>query len=544
MIAYDKSLFQRKSFVSHSSPEKDVIVGVKSAPQEAVDQFVEWGKSCGFLFNHKGDIVLLHEDKLLPLMKDGNLVAKAPYTLANYVIGQDKTKGSKGPLSQSLLWQAFHDHRLRQGLPTIDDVSDRPAYGSDFTLLQPGYHREQKLLVLGERIDPIPFNPETEDTVLHEFLGKLRGLPFKEDADYVNMVGVFLMTLLARPLAPSGKMFVLLDGDCPGLGKTLLAQMLGLVADGKKPAPTEFTTGNEELSKRIASTLKTHKQQSVLLFDNARVKGKAKIDLTSLESLSSSPMISLRIIRTSNDLVMSNNYTWILTMNDTKTTRDLADRGLFIRLSSERQRERQKKCQSNCYGELMPFVEKHHREIRDSLYGMIEYWKSLGRPEGTATHRFANAAKWISGILDSCGMPDFLSNHEEATRAFDPVMDDLCALFETTMEPETEVEDGTSYVPTLAMGAREWLPIVEKSQIARAELAAIKSMRGKLTHLGKRFNSDLIDKPFSIEVNGHNGTATLIKEALPHKQFGYRFYVTLDPEGDGETAVTGPDASV
>ena len=224
----------------------------------------------------------------------------------------------------------------------------------------------------------------------------------------------------------------------------------------------------------------------------------------------------------------------------TKTTRDLADRGLYIRLSSERQKE----CQSNCYGELASFVEEHHREIRDSLYGMIDYWKkSLGRPDGTATHRFANAAKWISGILGSCGMPGFLSNHEEATRAFDPVMDDLCALFETTMEPETEIEDGTSYVPALAMGAREWLPIVEKSQIARTELAAIKSRLGKLTHLGKRFSSDLIDKPFSIEVNGHNGTATLIKEALPHKQFGYRFRVAFNPEVDGETAVTDPDAS-
>ena len=69
-------------------------------------------------------------------------------------------------------------------------------------------------------------------------------------------------------------------------------------------------------------------------------------------------------------------------------------------------------------------------------------------------------------------------------------------------------------------------------------------MRGKLTYLGKQFNNGLIDKTFSVEVNGHNGTAELIKEPLAHNKFGYRFRVAFNPEVDGETAVTNPDASV
>ena len=68
-----------------------------------------------------------------------------------------------------------------------------------------------------------------------------------------------------------GKAVVLLDGNQPGLGKTLLARVIGIILDGIDPQLIHYTPDDEELAKRICATLRGS-PQSVLLIDNAKVK--------------------------------------------------------------------------------------------------------------------------------------------------------------------------------------------------------------------------------------------------------------------------------
>lgn len=368
---------KRIVIVTQRSEKPVVICHDRDGLEKAVEQLIAAMESRSRFFILNGDIILDTGLELQPLMKNRKTVASASGILANDILQLDKNDVA-GPISQKFLQYAWNNDRLRNGLSKIKDYSSKPVYDKHFTLRQPGYHQEEEMLVHGKREEAIPFEPEAENTVLREFCEKLRALPFKEDVDYVNMLGVFLMALAGRPLASAGKMFVMLDGDAPGLGKSLLAETVGLVSDGRKPQPLAYSSGsNEEMSKRIGAVLNS-RDQSILWIDNVRNENGKPVRMTVLESLSSSETIALRVLGHSKNIESPNYHVWIMTMNDTKTSPDLADRGMLVRLSSERRTG----CRAvDCYGEFASFVNARHREIRASFYGMIEYWKSLERPE-------------------------------------------------------------------------------------------------------------------------------------------------------------------
>lgn len=236
----------------------------------------------------------------------------------------------------------------------------------------------------------------------------------------------------------------------------------------------------------------------------------------------------------------------MMTMNNTKTTADLANRGMVVRLSQHRMTECANGNGSSCYVALDSYVRDHHREIRAMLYGMIEHWRSQDRPMGNATHRFRNAAGVISGILESCGITGFLSNQEETLRDLNPATDDLYALYEAALvhcERSVETSGELFHLPALPKTTEEWLPMARQCGIAKSELASSKSEHGKASILGKRLSS-LVNHPFSVEINDRNGTARLIREQLPHNKSGYWFAVTLDPEEGGETVTPETTAEV
>lgn len=123
----------------------------------------------------------------------------------------------------------------------------------------------------------------------------------------------------------------------------------------------------------------------------------------------------------------------------------------------------------------------------------------------------------IGGILDACGFPGFLADHDKAIRSLDPETDSLHALYEEMLRNNEAnvqtVDDETRYVPMSAMGAREWLPIVKKCGIAGNEWSSLKSEHGKQTRLGRWFSNHLINKPISVEWDHRNATATLVRES-------------------------------
>jgi hypothetical protein len=144
-------------------------------------------------------------------------------------------------------------------------------------------------------------------------------------------------------------------------------------------------------------------------------------------------------------------------------------------------------------------------------------------------------AEVISGILDSCGITGFLSNHQESLSEIDATQDVLAALFETTVKSHTDSvasDARTLNVPSLPLGSQDWLPVVVQSGIAEAELNAAKTDRAKAVKIGIQF-SGLLNRGFDVEVGNRTGKARLLKVEA-RKRVGYHFEVVLDPAESGD----------
>jgi hypothetical protein len=486
----------------------------------------------GNLYRYGNDVVIDTGENLTVLVENRIVRPETTSILANFVLIVPCREKPPQPPKKELLQIVFNNDLFLQRLPRIERYVTRPTYDSDFRLLQPGYDVATGIMVHGDAIEPIPFVPsaEPEKSIPPIIREMYADFPFATPVDRVNAVGLLFVAILAHLFTATGRAVGLFDGNQAGVGKTLLAKTIGIILDGTSPAITEFTNSNDELGRRICATIRSH-NQSVLLIDNARTGG-GVLNSTSLESMSAAETLSFRMLGRSKCHTCTNDYLWMLTMNGLRATPDLAGRGIRILLSHEGSTSLRKYQHKN----LEAFVKEHRNEITATIFGMIEYWKSREMPRGTASHRFTYMAEVISGILDSCGITGFLSNHQESLSEIDATQDVLAALFETTVKSHTDdsvVPDiQTLYVPSSPQGSQEWLPIVVQSGIAEAELNAAKTDRAKAVKIGIQF-SGLLNRGFNVEVGNRTGKARLLKVEA-RKRVGYQFEVVLDPAELGD----------
>src|SRR3990172_5681981 len=123
-------------------------------------------------------------------------------------------------------------------IPNIGVYARRPVFDEHFVLRGPGWHPDAGMLVHGPSIEPASLpvvdrsRPMRDRVPIHLRL-LLQDFCFLGDVDYVNAVGGFLTGVLANLFVAGGKGLLLLDGNQPELGKTLLARVMAILLDGQ-----------------------------------------------------------------------------------------------------------------------------------------------------------------------------------------------------------------------------------------------------------------------------------------------------------------------
>jgi len=333
----------------------------------------------------------------------------------------------------------FTNEPLQSRIPKINMYALRPVFDEDYMFRGPGWYEDVGYLVHGPAVEPILTPRATNADALLDRLPPrtkelLNDFCFKSAVDLVNAVGVLLTGILMPQFVSKGKAVGLLDGNQPGIGKTLLARVAGIVLDGKDPKAIHFTTDDEELSKRTCATLREN-GTSVLLFDNAKLQGGGEINSPFLEANSMAPEISLRILGTSTNFTRPNDLLWFLTMNLTKASSDLVSRCVPIRFYYEgdpKDRDFQGR-------EPLDVAHRYREVILGELAGMVVCWNQCGRPLGRQQHRLSHWAAVIGGILDANGLPGFLTNLNEAAEEFNTGLDELTALAEAAIHMNSQM---------------------------------------------------------------------------------------------------------
>jgi len=399
----------------------------------ASSQVYRYGSSVVFELNDG------EEYRLVTLSTGQSVEAGAESWLGNLFVCRTSPKHpGESPVqfapSRKLAEQVLKREPTLQALPRILQYSRKPVFDREFTLRDPGWYPDVGLLVHGHEIEPVipdgdvDCNADVIDRLPPHLRGLLRDFCLTSDADVANVIGVLLTGLLVGQFVVNGKPVVLLDGNQPGVGKTLLARVIGLVIDGIDPQLIHYTRDEEELQKRILSTLRGS-QQSVLVLDNAKVKAGLSINSPTLEANSMAPEISLRILGKSENYRRPNDVIWFVTMNDTKASPDLVSRGLPIRFEFEgNPRDR-----DFCARDPIQYAWDNRQEILGELAGMIIRWNRAGRPPGHRHHRLVQWASVISGILCVNGLPEGLTNLDDAATDFDTDLDCLTALAEVVL---------------------------------------------------------------------------------------------------------------
>jgi len=389
------------------------------------------------------------EERRLTILSTGQVVEGGADTwLGNLFVCRTSPEGrGESPREfappRKLAEQVLRREPTLQALPRILQYSRKPIFDGEFNLRGPGWHPipqqsdrhpQAGLLVHGDQIEPVVPDGDVDcsadilDRLPSHIRGLLQDFCLKSDADVANVIAVLLTGLMVGHFVTSGKPIVLLDGNQPGVGKTLLARTIGLVIDGVDPRLNRYTPDDEELQKQILATLRGS-QQSVLVLDNAKVKSGMAISSPTLESTSMAPEISLRILGKSENYCRPNDVIWFVTMNDTKASPDLVSRGLPIRFEFEgNPRDR-----DFCARDPIQYAWDHRGEILSELTGMIIRWNQVGRPPGQHHHRLAQWASVIGGIMCANRLPEGLTNLDDAATDFDTDLDCLTALAEAAL---------------------------------------------------------------------------------------------------------------
>ncbi len=494
--------------------------------------------------------------RMSSLARSGTVEPSAAAIMANLFICEHSEPG-RDPVQfappRQFVALLLNSTSVREALPSIKVYATRPVFDDEFNLLGTGWHPDPGVMVHGPDVEPILHAPPcTGGPVLDRLPPRLRALLanfcFRSPADVVAAVAAMLTGLLANLLVAVGKALVLIDGNQPGLGKTLLARIVGIILDGIDPRPIHFTLDDEELAKRLCATIRDG-SASVVLVDNAKLRAGGVVSSPALEANSMAPQVSLRILGQSANFTRPNDLTWFVTMNDTKASPDLVSRGMPVRLHFEgdpRHRE-------FAGDEPTSYANEHRTELLGELAGMVVRWNLAGRPLGSKRHRCDQWAKLIGGILQVAGLPEFLDNLDEAAASFNSALDELSALAEAAVADEGRraiVNGSTDLgVPSGTSNGRlrrgllsgEWEPLFRKAGIQGPALEAARSSQAKATLIGN-FLSTNLGREVPVQVQTCTGRARLVAFDAGQRQKRYAFEMAWVGPHPSSRGGNGPPA--
>jgi hypothetical protein len=383
---------------------RDTVEGLFEALLEAV-------RPAKRFFRMEGELVFIQRGHGPVGVNDRNLggLLSAFVELAFMHAGEDGDDFLRYGVLPADLCRAFvSSPRVHTGLPTLRMYARAPVFDTDWNFVaRPGFHEPSGIFYDGPAIEPT----EGVEAISHA----LRDFHWKGEPDLVNFVGA-LLTALTMPHWGRGHPFLAINGNKPGVGKSTLARVLGVIAEGHEPSSVSFTSDDAELEKQLATRVEAGDR--VLVIDNAKTR--KGIQSPVLERCITDTRLNFRRLGSNTAISRPHNdVLFCLTMNLTQLGPDLRRRALPINLdlgASVRQTTYR-------VDDLVGWVIEHRLEVVAELAGMVVAWLEAGRPQCDSPAKHSTSQKWahtIDAILRLSGFDGFLTNFEESEHAFDP----------------------------------------------------------------------------------------------------------------------------
>jgi hypothetical protein len=193
----------------------------------------------------------------------------------------------------------------------------------------PGYDDASGMLVVGNDTWPeIPDDPTDADVrqAVVTLLDVVREFPFTNPAGKAVWLSIVL-SAVARPAIAGPVPLHVVDASTRGAGKSKLAKVASLIAEGVEPAMESLSPRDEEMDKRLTAVLQGGAR--VVVFDNQA----GSIGGPSLDRFLTATVWGGRLLGTNTMLRLPNLTVPVTTANNASVTADTARRCVSLRLT-------------------------------------------------------------------------------------------------------------------------------------------------------------------------------------------------------------------
>lgn len=222
-------------------------------------------------------------------------------------------------------------HKRGRNLKQLNAVITAPTITHDGYIVQKRGHDEQTGLYLSTLDDyaPIKQHLTIDDAIAayHELMKPFGTFNFATDLDRSVCLSAIL-TAVVRPTLTNAAGFAF-DAPKQGSGKTFLAECLGLLATGERPAMTTAIKNNEDEIRKVLLSLLLRATR-VIVWDNLM----GDFDSGALGMFFTAPMYSGRVLGRSEQIEIPNRALFLVTGNNITLAGELGRRIFTCRLDT------------------------------------------------------------------------------------------------------------------------------------------------------------------------------------------------------------------
>ena len=255
--------------------------------------------------------------------------------------------------------------RTEKSLSELEYIYRCPVFDDAYNVYsQHGYHAEVRAWLDTDSLGTVePMAVAEAKRIIDDLFVDF---PFADQASKTGAI-LALVTPFIRPAVDLMPLFFI-TAPTEGSGKTLLAQLIGLIADGRQATLITAPSDDDEWRKRITSTLMA--SPSVVILDNVE-----DLDSPSLAAVLTAKIWSDRLLGSSQTVNIPNRAIWFATGNNPTVSAEMARRCVLIRLVPDSERPADRKFR---HTDIERYVAEHRRELVCAAMTLVYSWWMAG----------------------------------------------------------------------------------------------------------------------------------------------------------------------
>jgi hypothetical protein len=309
------------------------------------------------------------------------------------------SEGERIPVDPPSLYARTLLNRGAWSFSVLRGVLTAPILGRDGRIIEtPGFDATSGLLLDFKpgAFPPVPVSPTRSDarSALESFKEPLRAFPFVDDAARSVALSAMLTALIRIVLRTSPLHGF--DAPTAGTGKSLLAEMVGLLATGFRPPALSQGKSAEEDEKRLSTIL--FAGDPVIHIDNCE----RPISGDFLCSMLTQEIVQARILGQSERRVLPATALVLASGNNLTFAGDTSRRAVVCRLDAKVERPDTRTFDFDCHAEMLA----NRPELVVAGLTILRAYSIAGRPETLTPMGSFNDWEWVRGALVWLGGAD------------------------------------------------------------------------------------------------------------------------------------------